>query len=122
MEKALIGERLKGVPQELHRIIDFRTPAMTHPNRVIFGFGAADQVGAEAAKMVKGKKALIISDEVLEKLKAIDQIASSLSSAGFSVDTFARVEPEPHIETAEALYDICKGSDFSVLVALGGEA
>ena len=120
MEKALIEEKMKGVPKELHRIIDFRTPAMIHPNRVIFGFGSADQVGAEAAKMVEGKKALIISDEVLEKLEAVDQIASALSSAGFSVDTFARVEPEPHIETGEALYDICKGSDFSVLVALGG--
>jgi alcohol dehydrogenase class IV len=120
MDKAQIEERMKGVPQELHRIIDFRTPAMAHPNRVIFGFGAADQVGAEAAKMAEGRKALIISDEVLEKLKAIDQIASSLSSAGFSVDTFARVEPEPHIETAEALYDMCNGSDFSVLVSLGG--
>ena len=65
MEKAQLEEKMKGVPQELHRIIDFRTPAMAHPNRVIFGFGAADQVGAEAAKMVEGKKALIISDEVL---------------------------------------------------------
>lgn len=120
MEKEQINEKMKGVPPALQRIVDFRTPAMTPPNRLIFGFGAADQVGAEAASMVEGRKALLISDEVLEKLKATDQIASSLSSAGFSVETFARVEPEPHIETAEAIYDMCQKTDFSVFVALGG--
>jgi hypothetical protein len=35
MDKAQVEEKIKGVPQELHRIIDFRMPAMTHPNRVI---------------------------------------------------------------------------------------
>jgi alcohol dehydrogenase len=120
MEKEKIEEKMKGVPQELLRIIDFRTPAMTPPNRLIFGFGAADQVGAEAAKMVEGRKALIISDETLEKLNAIDQISSSLSSAGFSVETFARVEPEPHIETAEAIYGMCQSTGFSIIVGLGG--
>ena len=113
-------QKLKELPKELHRIIDWQTPGMTHPNRIVFGFGAADQVGAEAAEMVDGRKLLIISDEVLEKLDAIDPIASSLSSAGFSVDTFARVEPEPRIETAEELYDMAAGSNFSALVALGG--
>ena len=120
MEKEQIEEKMKGVPQELLRIIDFRTPAMTPPNRLIFGFGAADQVGAEAAKMVEGRKALIISDETLEKLNVIDQISSSLSSAGFSVETFARVEPEPHIETAEAIYGMCQSTGFSIIVGLGG--
>ena len=120
MEKEKIEEKMKGVPQELLRIIDFRTPAMTPPNRLIFGFGAADQVGAEAAKMVEGRKALIISDETLEKLNVIDQISSSLSSAGFSVETFARVEPEPHIETAEAIYGMCQSTGFSIIVGLGG--
>ena len=120
MEKEQIEEKMKGVPQELLRIIDFRTPAMTPPNRLIFGFGAADQVGAEAAKMVEGRKALIKSDETLEKLNAIDQISSSLSLAGFSVETFARVEPEPHIETAEAIYGMCQSTGFSIIVGLGG--
>jgi alcohol dehydrogenase len=120
MEKEKIEEKMKGVPQELLRIIDFRTPAMTPPNRLIFGFGAADQVGAEATKMVEGRKALIISDETLEKLNVIDQISSSLSLAGFSVETFARVEPEPHIETAEAIYGMCQSTGFSIIVGLGG--
>jgi alcohol dehydrogenase len=120
MDKEQLNEKMKGLPLELQRIVDFRTPAMTPPNRIIFGFGTADQVGAEAAKMVQGKKALLISDEVLENLKATDQIASSLSSAGFSVETFAKVEPEPHIETAEAIYDLCQKTDFSIFVALGG--
>ena len=120
MDKAQFEEKMKGVPKELHRIVDFRTPGMTYPNRMIFGFNAAEQVGAEAANMTEGRNALLISDEVLEKLKATDQIAASLSSAGFTVETFAKVEPEPHIETAEALYDLCRKTDFSLVVALGG--
>ena len=120
MDQEQINEKMKGLRPELHRIVDFRTPGMTPPNRIIFGFGAADQVGDEAAKMVEGRKALIISDEVLEKLKATDQIAASLSSAGFSVETFCGVEPEPPIETAETIYDLCQKTDFSIFLALGG--
>ena len=115
-----IEQRLREIPPELRRIVDFRTPAMTPPNRIILGFAAADQVGTEAAKMVKGRKVLIISDEILEKLGVVNQIASSLSLAGFSVEIFARVEAEPHIETAEAIYNMCQKTDFSIFVAVGG--
>jgi alcohol dehydrogenase class IV len=120
MERQKIEERMRGLPLALQRIIDFRTPAMTPPNRIIFGFRAADQVGAEAAKMVQGREAIIISDATLERLKTIDPISSSLSLSGFSVRTFARVEPEPHIETAEAIHEMCRACEFSVMVAVGG--
>ena len=120
MDKQMIEEKMKGLPRELHRIIDFRMPAMSPPNRLIFGLGAADQVGLEASAMVKGKKALVISDEILEKLKTVDQIVAALSASGFSVDTFARVEPEPHVETVEAICEMCNMADYSVLVAVGG--
>jgi alcohol dehydrogenase len=120
MGKAELGEKIEGLPKELHKIIEFSTVGMKPPNRLIFGFGSADKIGIEASQLTNGRVALIISDETIKKLESVDYIASSLSSVGFSVDTFTAVEPEPHLETAEKLFDQCSGRSYSVVVALGG--
>ncbi len=109
----------KDVSYDIHRVFDFRTVGMSSPNRIVFGCGAIKQLGEEAAKLAKGK-ALIVSDEVLEKLETVEQIKGNLESAGFEVVTFAKVEPEPHIETAEALFEQHVGQGFSLLVGVGG--
>jgi alcohol dehydrogenase class IV len=119
-QKNELEDRMKGVPQELHRILYFNTAGMTPPNGIIFGFGAVDQLGASAAKLGKGKKAVVISDKILEKVNTVNIVVSALSSAGFSVDTFTDVEPEPHVESAEMLFSNYSGQDCSVIVGLGG--
>ena len=55
----------KDVPYDIHRIFDFQTVGMPSPNRIMFGCGAIEKIGEEAAKLAKGK-ALIVSEEVLE--------------------------------------------------------
>ncbi len=109
----------KGIPSELDRVFDFRTTGMIPPNRVVYGFRAIEQIGAEASSLAKGK-VLVVSDETLEKIGTLNRVTSLLSSAGFSVDTFTDVEPEPHVETAEALYEKCMEGDFSLLIGVGG--
>jgi len=49
-------EKLKHVPQELDRVFDYRTAGMPPPNRIVFGFGAIDQIGTEAASLAKDVK------------------------------------------------------------------
>ena len=39
------------VSYDIHRIFDFSTAGMITPNRVIFGCGAIEQIGKEAARM-----------------------------------------------------------------------
>jgi alcohol dehydrogenase class IV len=112
-------EKIKRIPNELDRIFDFQTAGMIPPNRIVFGFGAVDQIGKEAMSLAKGK-VLVISDKVLEKINVLDHVTSPLTSVGFTVETFTDVEPEPHIETAEALYDKYSGWDVSLIVGIGG--
>lgn len=103
----------------LDEVFDFRTTGMAPPNRLIFGFGAIDRIGEEAAKLGEGK-ALLVSDEIIEKLGVVNQAGAKLSAAGLEVDTFTAIEPEPHVETAEALYEFGAGRDPAVVVAVGG--
>jgi alcohol dehydrogenase class IV len=119
-QKGELEDRMKGVPQELHRILYFNTAGMTPPNGIIFGFGAVEQLGTLATKLGKGKKAIVISDKILEKMNTVNIVVSALSSAGFSVDTFTDVEPEPHVESAEMLFSNYLEQDCSVIVGLGG--
>jgi alcohol dehydrogenase len=119
-ERREIMEKLaKEVPSNLDRVFEFCTTGMTPPNRMIFGFRAIDQIGAEASKLAKGK-VFVVSDEVLQKMGIVDQVKTLLSSEGLTVETFTEVEPEPHIETVEAMYEKCAGNDFSLIVGVGG--
>ena len=88
----------KDVPYDIHRIFDFKTVGMPSNNRITFGCGAINSVGAEAAGMAKGK-ALLIIDAVLEKLGVLEKVKDNLTSAGLEVAVFTEVEAEPHIET-----------------------
>jgi len=103
----------------LFEVFDFRTAGMIPPNRLLFGCGAIDQIGEEAAKLGKGK-ALLVADEVIAKLGILEQVETRLSSAGFMVDTYTDIDPEPHIETAEAIYEFGAERDLAVIVAVGG--
>ncbi len=109
----------KDVSYDIHRVFDFRTVGMTPPNRIIFGCGAINQLGEEAASLAKGK-ALLVSDDVLQKLGTVDDVKAKLEAAGFDVTTFTGVEAEPHIETADALYEQHVGKGFEIIIGVGG--
>ena len=70
------------VSYDIHRIFDFATAGMVAPNRIIFGCGAIDKVGEEAANLGQGK-ALLIGDPVLENLGVMNNIKAHLKTAGF---------------------------------------
>jgi len=103
----------------LERIFEFQTAGMIPPNRLIFGINASERLTDEALKLAKGKL-LLISDEVLKKLGTLARIKESLEAGGFTVKEFTDVEPEPHIETAEALFGLSKAEKFDIVVGIGG--
>ena len=107
------------VSYDIHRIFDFTTAGMIAPNRIIFGCGAIDKVGQEAARLGQGS-VLLISDEVLENLGALDKIEAHLKTAGFEVLRFANVEPEPHVELAETIYETFAEESIGVVIGVGG--
>jgi len=104
---------------DIHRIFDFRTVGMPTPNRIKFGCGAIDQIGDDAASLAKGK-ALLVSDDVLQKIGTVGDVKAKLEAGGFEVTTFTEVEAEPHIETAVALYEKHVGKGFEIIIGLGG--
>ena len=103
----------------LSEVFDFRTAGMIHPNRLIFGCGAIDNMGGEAAEWKEGKT-LLVGDEIMEELGILERVAANLSDAGHEVCTYAKIEPEPHLETAEALYDYGASCEPTLVAAVGG--
>jgi hypothetical protein len=67
--------------------------------RVLFGAGAVEQVGAEATRLVSGRKCLIVTDPGIVKAGLIDGILRSLEQGGFTVDVCDRAEAEPTVST-----------------------
>jgi len=115
-----MAELLKHAPQNLVKPMNFWTSGLRPPQQLQIGLGISQQVGTCASKLTEGIKALVLSDEVLDKIGTVDTMVSFLDEAGFSVETFTNVEPEPHIETADAIYEQYLDKDISVIVGLGG--
>lgn len=107
------------VSYDIHRIFDFTTAGMSETNRIIFGCGAIDQIGQEAAKLGQGR-VLLISDEVLKGLGALGEIEANLKKAGFEVSIFAKVEPEPLVEKAEAIFELYAKEGIGMVIGVGG--
>lgn len=104
------------------QVVEFRTAGMAPPNSVLFGCGAIERLGKEAVKLNAGKagKVLFVSDNILSQIGVVERLSKLLTAEGFKVETFTDVEPEPHIETAEKMYDLCAKDKFSLVVGVGG--
>jgi len=110
---------VRDVSYDIHRVFDFTTAGMSGANRIIFGCGAINQIGEQAAKLGQGR-VLLISDEVLEKLGVLEKIEANLKRTGFAVSIFAKVEPEPRVEKAETIFEQFAEEKFGVIIGLGG--
>ena len=74
----------------------------TTPRTIVFGEDALEYL-----KEVEGKRALIVTDKVINKLGYVDKVAKYLKEAGMKINVFDEVEPEPSVET------ILKGAEFA---------
>ncbi len=86
---------------------------------VIFGQGAVQQLG-EIAMRLRAKKALIVTDPILEKVGLLERVRQPLTAAGLAVSAFTGGEPEPSMKAAVACYDMAKTVQPDVLVGVGG--
>ncbi|MCL6601047.1 MAG: iron-containing alcohol dehydrogenase, partial [Alicyclobacillus macrosporangiidus] len=91
----------------------FRLPQVVH-----YGRDAFQKAGEEAA--ARGKKALVVSDSVMEKLGNVARCQAILSDAGVTSAVYARVDTEPtDTYVAEALA-VLREEGCDLLVAIGG--
>jgi alcohol dehydrogenase class IV len=107
------------IPSHLKREFVFQTAGILPPNGIIFGFNTIKKVGEHAAKL-GGKQAILVTDEIMVQLGYADLVKAALEKEGFKVEVFGKVEPEPHMETADVLYDRVRRTKFDLVVGLGG--
>jgi len=67
-----------------------------------------------------GTRALIVTDEVMEKLGYVDKAIRHLEKRHFKVEVFADVEPDPSVETVGRGVQAMNHFQPDVIIALGG--
>ena len=107
------------VPAHLKREFVFQTAGILPPNGVLFGFNTIQKVG-EQAKKLGGKHVLLVTDEIMVQLGYADLVKELVEKDGMKVDIFGKVDPEPHMETADALCDMARSTKADLVIGLGG--
>ena len=87
--------------------------------QIVFGRDAVHQIGDIAARL-RGKRALIVTDPILEKAGLVDKVREPLLKAGLHVAVFNGGEPEPSMKAAVACTDMARSVQPDVMVGLGG--
>jgi len=107
------------IPPHLQREFFFQTAGIHPPNGILFGFNTVKKVGELAAKL-GGKRALLVTDEGIVRTGFVELVREAMEKEGIKVHVYDKVEPEPHIETADALYEAVRGESSDLVVGLGG--
>lgn len=88
--------------------------------QIVFGKDAVKQQLGDMASRLRAKKALIVTDTILEKAGLLERVRQPLIAAGLNVAAFTGGEPEPSMRAGLACYDMAKSFQPDVLVGLGG--
>lgn len=89
------------------------------PGRIVFGPGAVEHVGEEAARY--GSRVLLVADRGLSQRTGLpERVKNILVKTGLQVKVFAEVEPDPSVETVEKGVVTAQEAGSDVILALGG--
>jgi alcohol dehydrogenase class IV len=97
----------------MNQTYQFKTPSV-----IVNGPGASKEVGAFARGF--GKKALIVTDNLLEKIGLLKDIKGSLEAAGVSFAVYDKVVSEPSMEYTEEGLKVFREAQAELLIAVGG--
>lgn len=89
------------------------------PTKVIFGNGAADQIG-EAAKPYGAKTLLVYGTSSIKKTGLYDRVMSHLQNAGISVVDFGGARSNPFLSHVRKGIQIAKSEGVDFITAVGG--
>lgn len=99
---------------EILKMYNFRMP-----RNILFGINASERVG-ERAKELGGKKALLVTDSMLQATKAIDKVRNSLQQAAIEVLIYDEVKTETTIEHVNRGKELFESQNCDLIIALGG--
>lgn len=120
LTEAEIDRLLAAAPLPLQQVRPFLTAGLTAPGTFLVGLGAVRQVGAVAAALTAGRRAVLVSDHVIAGTGAVAIVEGRLADAGFDVAAFLDVEPEPHVATIERVESLARMRGADVVIGLGG--
>ncbi len=89
------------------------------PSRVVFGFGAVEDVGTECSKL-QVKKALIVTDTVMVEVGIVARVVEYLGEAGISHAIYERISKEPTTQFIEEGLSVYRENQCDAVVAVGG--
>ncbi len=89
------------------------------PQNIIYGQGCVARL-AELLPAMGGKKALIVSDPMLNQLGFVKKIVDICDAAGLEHEVFAECEPNPSVETVDRATALYKEASCDCMVAIGG--
>lgn len=93
--------------------------AFFNPSVNLFGQGTVNEVGTRLAGLGV-TKALLVSDEGLNALGVVDQVAGIIREAGVEVAIFAKAEPNPTDKNVADGLDFYFAENCNGIVTLGG--
>ena len=85
----------------------------------LFGFGAIAQLG-KIARCHRARRALIITDRVLQSLGTVGRVTQPLAAAGVEVKVFDEGEVEPSTDVVAKTVSAAREFKPDLFVALGG--
>jgi len=88
------------------------------PQLMVYGQDSFNRVGKEAS--LRGKKALIVSDKVMENLGYVDKCIEYLRQEDILGETYTGVDSEPIDSYVEEALTLFKQKDCDVIISLGG--
>lgn len=88
------------------------------PKSIFYGREAFKQVGKEAA--LRGTKALIVSDKIMDSLGYVKECQSLLENEGVSSITYLGVASEPTDQYVDQSLELFKKENCDVVISLGG--
>ncbi len=90
-----------------------------HTTKVVFGKGALNRLGEEAAKL--GSKALVVTGKHFAKKHGyLDRISEALKASGVEPVLYPEVEPNPSFGTVDRGAEIARKEGVDLYVAFGG--
>ena len=97
----------------------FKVYRWSTAREIIIGIRSIKKI-PEKVKYYNAKRILVICGPTIRKIGLVDKVIEQIKTLNVEFEVFDKVEPEPHIETAEELKDIVREGKFNLVIGVGG--
>lgn len=112
---------LSKAPEHLRTVYQMRLAGTQRHGKLAIGFGVAETAGENALLLAgANKNALMVVDKAVRKFGIHEPVVKSMEDAGFKLDFYDDIPPEPHIEAGRAIQESVRSKNYGVIIAVGG--